>query len=118
MRLHPHPDNCRAAYDYLKTWQPYKGMRLPPSEEIEFRCEPMKALCGWYSRTAAGVHVLAFATNFIATHPVLLRYVAHEMIHLHQAIKGTENKSQHNAEFLRVARRVCDIHGFDPKNFV
>jgi len=50
------------------------------------------------------------------TFTVLLT-LAHEMIHLVQAIHKSDNKNQHNAEFKRLAKRVCHLHGFDYKAF-
>ena len=45
--------------------------------------------------------------------------MAHEMIHIRQAIRGTTTaNTQHNAEFHRIADRVCRIHGFDRKAFI
>lgn len=43
--------------------------------------------------------------------------MAHEMIHLHQHLRKTETRAQHNAEFKRLAAQVCAQHIFDPKSF-
>jgi hypothetical protein len=47
---------------------------------------------------------------------LLIATMAHEMIHLYQDENGTA-RGHHNAQFRRLAKRVCSIHGFDLKNF-
>jgi hypothetical protein len=42
--------------------------------------------------------------------------MAHEMIHLYQDETGTA-RGHHNPKFLKLAKRVCKIHGFDPESF-
>jgi hypothetical protein len=44
--------------------------------------------------------------------------MAHEIIHLHQALVGMESPcAEHNAAFNKLAAQVCKTHGFDPKSF-
>jgi hypothetical protein len=39
------------------------------------------------------------------------------MIHLHQSIRGTTSKAEHNHEFKRLALQVCQAFGFDERCF-
>jgi hypothetical protein len=43
--------------------------------------------------------------------------MAHEMIHLYQHEKGGCTRGVHNAHFMRLAARVCRVHGFDLESF-
>jgi hypothetical protein len=44
--------------------------------------------------------------------------MAHEMIHQHQQRQRTDTpNTEHNAEFMRLARAVCRHHGWDEKEF-
>jgi predicted SprT family Zn-dependent metalloprotease len=47
----------------------------------------------------------------------LMATMAHEMIHLHQHEAGRCTRGHHNAQFRRIAARVCRVHGFDPEGF-
>jgi len=42
---------------------------------------------------------------------------AHEMIHLYQYQQGTDNRYQHNDEFIRIAKRICRRYAWDVGQF-
>jgi hypothetical protein len=44
--------------------------------------------------------------------------MAHETLHLHQRIARTENCSQHNKHFRRLALTVCKQMGYETRGFV
>ena len=50
----------------------------------------------------------------------LIQAIAHEMIHAYQdGIKRTGSRwVDHNAEFKRLASRVCSVHGWEVEKFV
>jgi thiamine monophosphate synthase len=47
----------------------------------------------------------------------VIETLANEVIHLKQFLDKTDNKNQHNAEFKRLAKRVCSTMGWDEKRF-
>lgn len=114
------PETLAAGYDFLRSTRPFKGWRLPHSDDIEFRVTREGGEMGHYNRYAGtDHHWIAMSEKNLAHTNSLLMFLGHEMIHLKQAIAKTETKNtQHNAEFHRLARNVCRAHGFDPKMFV
>jgi len=69
-----------------------------------------------YSRDASR-HYLCVSRYSIGHYDSLAVVMAHEMLHLLQAVKKTETRAQHNADFRQRAAVVCRILGFDPKTF-
>lgn len=117
MTLFLTPSIVAGAYEYLRTTPPFRGWRLPPAEEIEFKVVATDALAGYHDYSKNGDHVLAVSNKCHGHTATLMTTVAHEMIHVHQGERGTETAAQHNAQWNRLAKRVCRIHGFDEKEF-
>lgn len=113
------PETLAAGYEFLRTTTPFKGWRLPHADEIEFRVTREKNEHGHYNRTArTNHHWLAISEANVGHTSNLLMWLAHEIIHLHQALKKLETKNAvHNADFHRRAKVVCRHHGWDPKLF-
>ena len=113
------PDILAGAYDFLRETQPYKAWKLPHSDDIEFHVTNDKSLIGHYARTPRKMdHEIGISGFSIAHTNTLIFYMGHEMIHLYQAIKKTDVGAMHNAEFKRLAKQVCAIHGWDWKLFI
>ena len=114
------PDMVEGAYEYLRTSDPFRKFGLPEGDELGFRVTRHNDRAGHFRSEAlpGKFHDFAISEIFVTTSRLLIETVAHEMIHLYQEIKGTgSERVQHNAEFRRLARQVCSIHGFDPKTF-
>lgn len=112
------PDQLYACYEFMRIMPPFSSYKMPAANEIEFQIVNDHRLHGWHKRTENSGHVLAISRNCIGHTSSLLFYVAHEMIHLLQTERGTHTRSAHNAEFRKIAEKVCDIHGFDFRTFV
>ena len=111
------PHMLEAAYEYLRTTPPFSGWRLPHADAVEFHVIRTPAVCGWH--IAGETPTIAISTGRIGWTQALMETMAHEMIHLFQARRRSETpRTEHNAEFVRLAARVCDYHGFDPKLFI
>ena len=107
------PDMLVAAYELLRTAQPFKGWNLPASGTIEFAV--LRDPTTYGDCDGETLRVSSSRHGHLQT---LLATVAHEMIHLHQMRRRLETpNTQHNADFRRRAARVCRVHGFDPKVF-
>jgi hypothetical protein len=107
------PATMIAAYELLRTTQPFLAWKLPDAGEVEFaviRGRHIYGDCdGEKIRVSRGKH---------GQLQTLLATVAHEMIHLHQMRNRLETKNtEHNADWHARARRVCRAHGFDIKAF-
>jgi hypothetical protein len=118
--LHLTPDILAGAYDYLRVCPPFRRWKLPPSDEIEFIVtQVLKPQACYEKYRHENRHAISVSNRRIGTSANLIDVMAHEMIHLYQAITKTETpNTEHNAEFDRLARIVCRHHGFDLKNFI
>jgi hypothetical protein len=110
------PHMLAAAYDFLRECPPFKRWRLPESDAIEFKVASARGHYGWQV-TRPGGNLIAISANAVGHTDSLLFVLAHEMLHLRQSLKKTCTHSEHNAEFRRVAHRICHIHGWDEKGF-
>ena len=87
-------------------------------EGVEFRVIARSDREGEYTRyCGTDNHIIGISGKRIGHTSSLVTAIAHEMIHLYQARAGLETRGEHNAEFRRLADRVCKIHGWDEKVF-
>lgn len=115
--MHLTPSIIEAAYDFLSATPPFNRWSLPPGDEIGFHVGADPRLYGWYVRKG-NQHIIGVSVRLVSHTNTLLRTTAHEMVHLRQALRKSETAhTEHNAEFIRLAARVCAAHGFDPKEF-
>ncbi len=119
MKFRPTPETLEGIYSALRACPPFKRWKLPLAENVEFHVTRHHDREGDYYRDAKGEHVIRASERFVLhDYQSLSALVAHEMIHLAQFLHGHENRAQHNADFKRRAKRVCQILGFDPATFV
>jgi hypothetical protein len=115
MALSLTPAMVEAAYELLRTTPPFRGWRLPPSDEVEFRVTDDRAALGSCRADRACIAISGHLHGHLST---LLATLAHEMLHLWQERRGTGRRDVvHDHEFRRVARRIARLHGFDPRLF-
>lgn len=113
-----HPIQLAAVYDCLRVFPPFNRWRLPVGDEVNFTVANHRGFYGWHKSDVVG-HTIALSQATIGQLSTLMMFMAHEMIHLYQAERGTfSRRTNHNAEFRRLAARVCRVHGFDLKVFV
>ncbi len=114
------PEMLAAAYEFLRKTPPFARLKLPPSEIVKFSVGNFKqdyAAYQWDGKQ----HRIKMSANAIGQTSTLMRYMAHEMIHLYleendlESRKGGEDT--HNAEFRKLAGQTCKFHGFDLKAF-
>jgi hypothetical protein len=113
------PDILEAAYEYLRATPPFKGWRLPEGDEIGFivsrRPDRFSHMQGYVRSSQAEISI---SEKLVGSTCVLIEAMAHEMVHLRQHLRRTETaNTEHNAEFYRLAKRVCAVHGWDFKTF-
>ena len=114
MSLRLTPDMLAAAYEFLRTTEPFRRWRLPEAYDVGFavvRDARMFADFGMENGIPV-IRVSEVKNGFTVT---LLASVAHEMCHLRQEAVG--DRSHHGAKFKRMAAQVCRAHGFDLKTF-
>lgn len=114
------PEALEAAYEYLRATPPFSSWGLPHSDEVIFQLSSRRREFGRYQWNGER-HTITASIHGIAYTPTLMRFLAHEMIHLFLEMRGLESKTGggdvHNAHFRRFAAQVCRYHGFDPKAF-
>lgn len=113
-------ENLPAAYEYLRACEPFSKWKLPEADEVGFQVtrhrDRYAHMQGYQRSTQAEI---AISEKRVGSSHGLIEVMAHEMIHLHQHLAGTETAgTQHNAQFMKLARKVCEIHVFDPRAFV
>ena len=95
---------------------PFNRWAMPPIEEIVFDTKACKDAFGDYEFYHNKHYIRVSAKSFSQLLP-LIRIVAHEMVHLKVSIKYPHDKSQHGANWKRLAKQVCNHHGFDYLHF-
>ena len=111
------PEICAAVYDCLRAFEPFRNLRLPDSEAVEFHVKQRRDAYGEYVHTGVA-HSLTISASLIGSFDSLAQVVAHEMLHLAQAEHSTQTSSQHNAAFRRLARSVCQKMVWDERAFI
>ena len=118
MTLRLTPEMLAAAYEFLRASAPFRAWGLPHADDVEFHVIGARDRRGHYCRGESARHRIAISAANVGHSETLLRTIAHEMLHLYQNERGSEtSKTEHNAEFRRLARAVCLHHGFDPRAF-
>lgn len=111
------PELCAGLYDALRVSPFFAQYKLPHADEVAFHIiknPRVSATCCWHKGSAS----IEISENSCGTWHTLSWVVAHEMIHLVQSVRGTDSaRSDHNAEFRRIARACCRHFCWDEKNF-
>lgn len=116
--LHLDREILAGMYEALRVCPPFRRWRLPPASDIRFVVSRHKDREGQYTRILrTDKHFIYVSTVRIGHFDSLAIVMAHEMIHLEQAIAKKETRGEHNADFRRKAARVCKTLGFDPRLF-
>lgn len=119
MALHLTPEILEAAYEFLRTTPPFRRWKLPHADDVKFVVSADPCWRGYYICDRRHGHTIAISGKWIGHTANLIATMAHEMIHLYQSIRGLETRNvTHNADFRRIAARVCKHHGFDPRAFL
>ncbi len=114
------PEIIEGAYEFLRTTPPFRNWRLPEADEVTFVVSRHKRYVGYHRGTRHKIydHEIGISEVCVGHTNTLLRTMAHEMIHQHQQRSRTQTAhTEHNAEFMRLARIVCRYHGWDEKEF-
>jgi SprT-like family len=122
-RIAPPPDvmepvwrMLRAAYDFLAATSPFCEWDLPPSSAITFDLENSDGRLGYYNNVK-GKHVIGIKACLIGNTSEMIRVMAHEMTHLARRMKYGRGSDPHDERFQRLAREVCNAHGFALSHF-
>ena len=111
------PDMVRATYDLLCATPPFNKWNLPDSDDIVFKIDRSKTTSAWQTFDGER-HTIGASQECISSLELLVRYTAHEMVHVHEANVSVDRSDvAHSAAWKKWALQVCKIHGFDQKAF-
>ena len=102
----------------LRAFPPFCRWNLPTAEEVKFRLLRTKQWdADWWIE--GGRHHIRISEKRAGHMDTVVCSMAHEMIHVHQKISKTETaNTEHNAEFMRLAKAISKRYGWDPQLFV
>lgn len=111
------PQRLGTVYDMLRSFPPFSGWGLPPGSEVKFHvAKTKKHQAAWWIE--GNIHHIEVSEKKHGHLETAVETMAHEMIHVRQRIAKTETSGvEHNAEFQRLALRVCKVFGFDYGQF-
>src|ERR1700733_14069393 len=118
--LHLTPDCLENAYEYLRTTLPFRRMNLPHADNLIFKVMGARDRFGHFRgriKSTPELNEIGVSIRVVHSTDLLMATMAHEMLHLFQHEKGSSSRAEHNAEYKRLAERVCRIHGFDRESF-
>jgi hypothetical protein len=118
--LHLTPELLEATYELLRLTPPFKGWKLPHSDDLAFRVSKGVDNCGifacWNGRRKFP-HIAISATH-TKTLCQLTETMAHEMVHLQEFRLGKGKwNSNHGRVFKRLAKQVCRHHELKVESF-
>jgi hypothetical protein len=117
MTLRLTPDTLAAAYDFLRTTDPFKAWKLPHSDDVAFHVIRNQNIFADFGIDNDGQPLIRVSTAKNGHTATVLMSVAHEALHLHQYLAGLDKGSEHNSDFKRKAKRICAVHGWDTALF-
>lgn len=106
------PHMLEAAYELLRTTPPFRGWKLPPADDVEFRVKAIPHQGEFFPPAR-----IVISAQRVGTLDRLAVVMAHEMVHFRLQLVGSTDKEDHGPDFQRCAARVCRHHLFDPKEF-
>lgn len=117
MTMHLTAAQCAAVYDCLRQFRPFNRWRLPPASEVEFRATARRDCMAEHVHApdSRNPHTITMSTLKVGHLDTLVRCMAHEMIHVAQAVSGDRGRAEHNADFNRRAALAARCNGWDPK---
>ena len=110
-------EHLKASYDLLCTTPPFRNWNLPDSDDVVFKTDRSRTMSAWQTFDGER-HVICVSTACVSSIDLLNRYMAHELIHVHEAnVRIDRNDVEHSAAWRKWAAQVCRAHGYDPAAF-
>ena len=106
--------HCAGMYSMLAAMPPFDRFDLPTDARIEFRVNRAGMHKGMYEPDP---HTISISKETHDTYHDVLQTMAHEMAHLALERQGRPNHSNHCSEFNALAAQICNIWGWNFKEF-
>ena len=112
------PVTLAAMYELLRTMQPFSAWDLPPTSAVKFSVASRDDVFGEYATYSGTDHEIMLSRTSICHLNTALRVMAHEILHLRQAIAKTDTDGEmHNADFKKHAKQIARRFGWDEREF-
>lgn len=118
--MHITPDMVEQAYELLRTTLPFRRWKLPHPDALTFRVSGHVDRYGHYDnhdRKPGKFDEILISAKLVTDLDMLIRVVAHEMVHQRLNLLRVRGWHQHGPSFQRVADLVCKRHKFDRAAF-
>jgi hypothetical protein len=113
---HLTPDMLESAYRLLNTTLPFRRWDLPHPDKVEFRVIAARDRFAHHRAYADGEgHEIAVSAAMVKTPELLVKSMAHEIVHMRQDQLGM--RDIHGRGFKSLAKLVCRRHGWDLSTF-
>jgi hypothetical protein len=110
------PEMLRSVYEFLDTTAPFCKWNLPGAEDVDFRVGTTLQYAGTH-QMVGGKHIISVSSVKVTDTIELIVTMAHEMVHLFMREVDIDEFEPHSIGFVKLAKQVCKIHGFDYRTF-
>lgn len=104
-------------YTLLRSTPPFNRWKLPEADAVGFVVTHSKERCGRFHGNGQEDNAIEISAALHETIPSVAITMAHEMVHLHEALKGRRGDVKHGKFFHHCADLVCKYHKFDRNVF-
>lgn len=113
------PEIVKHTYLALRGTRPFNRWGLPDARDLRFKVGSQKYTRGELEIQSKPLKItLLISAGAHSRLVTIAQTTAHEMVHLRLYYMGHRSWDGHGEAFQRLSRRVCDIHGFDYKDFI
>src|SRR5258708_23719946 len=106
MHLKLSPEILRATYDFLCELPPYNKFNLPAGEDVQFRLLTTRDRYADHYRRK-GKNIIRVSTSNVTSIGVLVRAMAHEMVHVYLDNNKIAGRHHHGVAFRAIGRIGC-----------
>lgn len=100
-------------YTMLRSTPPFNRWKLPEADAVGFVVTHNKERCGQFHGDGLESNDIEISAALHETIASVTITMAHEMVHLHEALKFKRKDVRHGAFFHHCADLVCKDHKFD-----
>jgi hypothetical protein len=107
-------ETIRATYEWLSHFPPFCRWHLPPAKKITFYVTDFVSEVAEYDHIKKTLRV---STANVGTYDMLIRVMAHELIHVREHVSGKWTVKHDSAFFRQSRAMICKHFAFDPLTF-
>jgi len=108
------PATLKATYEWLLAFPPFSRWKLPPARKITFY---VTDFVSEWAQFDCDKMTLRVSTAGVGSYDMLIKVMAHEMIHVREHVSGKWAHKHDSAFFKQARAMVCKHFGFDSLTF-